>query len=477
MNCPESKKGNREFVRLFSPVLMARSHDLLSQDFQAYRIALVNFAPMLPHAARLKEEAIGNYLAEILTDHGDKGPNMHDAIKLYAARGLREFFPVTTLDATPLAAADVKRRDRDVRYVDVLVKFIERKAGDNLSEEEKNGQRFLRREAIGSLAACQSPAVLVENNKVEGAIAPTLLRILSPKGGLTPEPDLAERVEAALAVCQINYAKCPTYQPETGVFLVGTLIKDFATASNKDLAKNPKVFEQSWRIKAKQLELALKDLTKNARNQPIEAQAKKLEQSATPLLKAIQTPSQVNQGELQLFGKMLATIPRAPADAVYKGNKNYVIERENSQVTLRRRSRSALREGRRVDHPYVRPSRGVLRLAARIRAALASRRGKMAGCATAPTLRRWSRTRRGRFLRPEAGMGRCARTDKPGQPRWSRRPRSGTGTDLPQRRRSPILHALRGALPRQTSRRTPKRRRRPRPSGSGTRPCRPCADG
>jgi hypothetical protein len=325
---PENKKGNREFVRQFCPVLKDRCNDLLAQDMQVYRIAIVNFAPMLPQAARLKDEAIGNYLADILAERGDKGPNMHDAVRLYAARGLREFFPAVTLDATPLAAADVKRRDRDVRYVDALVKFIERKTGDKLSEPEQNGIRYLRREAIESLALAQSPAILLENNKVEGPIAPTLLRVLSPKGGLVPEPGLPERVEAAIGVCQLNYAKSPNYYPETGFYLVGTLVKDFCTAFNKDLAKNPKLPEMTWRIQAKRLELALKDLTKYAKNHTHEAHAKKVADNATLLLKSVQTFSQVNQNELQLFSKMLTGIPVPPSDYVYKGNKTYIIERE-----------------------------------------------------------------------------------------------------------------------------------------------------
>jgi hypothetical protein len=324
----ENKKGNREFVRQISPVLKTRFNDLLAQDMQVYRIAIVNVAPMLPHAARLKDEAIGNYLAEILSDRGDKGPNMHGLVKLFAARGLREFFPVLTLETTPLAAADVKRRDRDVRYVDALVKFIEHKGGDKLSDLEQNAIRYLRREAIEALAMAQSPAVLIENNKVEGPIAPTLLRVLSPKGGVEPAPGLSERIDAAVGICQLNYAKSPTYQPETGVYLVGALVKDFATAYNKDLAKNPKQHELHWKIKAKLLEQALKDLTKNAKNHAVAPHAKKVADGATPLLKSIQTFNQVNAAELQLFSKMVASIPPAPADLVYKGNKNYVIQRD-----------------------------------------------------------------------------------------------------------------------------------------------------
>jgi hypothetical protein len=324
----ENKKGNREFVRQISPVLKTRFNDLLTQDMQVYRIAIVNVAPMLPHAARLKDEAIGNYLAEILGERGDKGPNMHDLVKLFAARGLREFFPVVTLEATPLAAADVKRRDRDVRYVDALVKFIERKRGDKLSDLEQNAIRYLRREAIEALAMAQSPAVLVENNKVEGPIAPTLLRVLSPKGGLDPAPGLSERLDAAVGICQLNYAKSPTYQPETGVYLVGALVKDFAMAYNKDLAKNPKQHELHWKIKAKLMELALTNLTKNAKNHAVAPHAKKVADGATPLLKSMQTFNQVNAAELQLFSKMLSSIPPAPADLVYKGNKNYVIQRD-----------------------------------------------------------------------------------------------------------------------------------------------------
>jgi hypothetical protein len=319
----EAWKKNGEFRRQLSLALVPRFKDLLGEDFQENRVAIVNCAPMLAHAARLKDAAIGDYLADILNGKS------HDAIKLYAARGLRELFPVAVVDAgAVLAAADVKRKDREVKHVDALVGFAQRPGGDKLSEPEQNAIRFLRREAIESLAHTQAPLVVTDKVKVEGPIAPLFLRVLSPKGGLDPAPSLAERVEAAIGVCQMRNLEAANYQSELGVYLVAKLVNDFADAYNKDLVDmRTKPAQMLWKVQSKRLELALKDLAKNVKNQPVEPKARQLAEDATKLIKSMQTYTQVNQNELLLFGKMAATL-RPASNEVYRGNKTFVIDLE-----------------------------------------------------------------------------------------------------------------------------------------------------
>jgi len=318
---PDVYKKKRPFVQQFSPHLVQRFKDLFDQDFQVYRFAIVNAAPMLPQAARMKDDAIGLYLADLVA--GKK----HDVIKMYAARGLREFFPVAPVEAGAVLAALVeKRKDREVKYVDALAGFIERKGGDKLSEPEENAIRYLRRESLESLAQTQAPAIVSDKVKVEGPIAPTLLRILAPKGGIEPSPGLAERIEAAIGVCQIKYAQVPDYQPEIGTYLVGLFVSELATEYNKDLVlirggKQPLL---PWKIHSKRLENALKDLAKNAKNQPGEANAKKVADNAIPLIKYMQSYNQITQPDVLAFTKMVTTL-RPTLTEVYKGNKKFVI--------------------------------------------------------------------------------------------------------------------------------------------------------
>src|SRR5205823_4439484 len=160
-------------------------------------------------------------------------------------------FPVVVVDANAvLAAADVKRKVREVMHVDALVNFAQRPGGDKLSEPEQNAIRFLRREAIESLAFAQAPLVAADKVKVEGAIAPLILRVLSPKGGLDPAPNLAERVEAAIGVCQMKNLDAANYNTELGIYLVGRLVNDFADAYNKDLVdmRANKPAQMLWKV-------------------------------------------------------------------------------------------------------------------------------------------------------------------------------------------------------------------------------------
>ena len=50
---------------------------------------------------------------------------------------------------------------------------------------------------------------------MEGPIAVTLLKVLVP-GNLDPAPNLAERNEAALGLCQMNYKNMPEYDTVYG---------------------------------------------------------------------------------------------------------------------------------------------------------------------------------------------------------------------------------------------------------------------
>jgi hypothetical protein len=321
--------ANREFVRQFNPILVKRFKDVLDQDFQDYRYPILNTAPMLVQAARMRDESVGTYLAEILTDKGK-----HDAIKLYAARGLREFFPVTPVaDDEELSNAAEKRKKREVAFITALTGFIDKKGNDKLPEEEQNAIRFLRRDALESLGKAGVPAITVGKNKVEAPVAPLLLRVLSPKSDLDPAPSLAERIEAAIGVCQMKSGKVEGYNTELGVHLVGLLLGDFATEYNKDLAaaKGAKRLpaELHWKIHSKRLEAALKDLVVNSRGQPAEKAAKQLEDAIPYVLRPMQAsqPTAVDQTQLLNFRKMV-NATRPASKEVFKGYKAFVVDIE-----------------------------------------------------------------------------------------------------------------------------------------------------
>jgi hypothetical protein len=165
--------------------------------------------------------------------------------------------------------------------------------------------------------------------KVEGPIAPLFLRVLSPKSGLDPAPNLAERIEAAIGVCQMKNLEAANYHTELGVYLVARLVSDFGDAYNKDLVdmRANKPAQMLWKVQSKRIELALKDLVKNVKNQPVEPKARQVADEATILIKSMQSYNQVNQNQLLLFSKMSAAL-RPSANEVFRGNKKYVIDLE-----------------------------------------------------------------------------------------------------------------------------------------------------
>jgi hypothetical protein len=82
-----------------------------------------------------------------------------------------------------------------------------------------------------------------------------------------------------------------------------------------------------WKVQSKRIELALKDLVKNVKNQPVEPKARQVADEATILIKSMQSYNQVNQNQLLLFSKMSAAL-RPSANEVFRGNKKYVIDLE-----------------------------------------------------------------------------------------------------------------------------------------------------
>src|SRR5438105_5010073 len=71
---------------------LARSfRDVFAREFNSdNRASTLNAALMLPPVAKLKQEDIGDLLVEMLKDK-----KLHDAVKLFAAKAMREFLPAT----------------------------------------------------------------------------------------------------------------------------------------------------------------------------------------------------------------------------------------------------------------------------------------------------------------------------------------------------------------------------------------------
>jgi len=303
-------KVNREAVALLTPPMIQRFKEVFELDFMPNSVAVVNAAIMLPHLARLKQEEIADFLTGLIAD-----PKKHDAIRVHALKGLRDYFPAkafTKLEQTqkPLIA----RRDRELKRVEALLAMIDRPMPPTNDPQELDAFRFIRREAVTTLAEAQVPAIS-SVGKLEGNVAQGLLKVLAKKNAL--EPSFTERFEAAIGVCQMRSRDVEEYDPAIGIYLVGECLKDFAAEYKKDLA-NIKLGAKTrlptflaWKIESKRFEVALNQMAQESRAPA----AKTLAAAATPMLRAMASADAIDDSAVR---KAVASI-RPKANTLYKG--------------------------------------------------------------------------------------------------------------------------------------------------------------
>lgn len=352
-DCIQWREKNGAFVAAMGKRFELRFREVFDLDFLANRKALVNAALMLPSLARLKHNEVGDLLADIIKDE-----KRHDAVKLHAMRALREFFPVRTIDnaANLDDPSLVLRKQQDLKRIDALATFIERKwqpqaatmdkapsdktaneksppskattdkaAAEKPSDEkaaplkdsperafqakmERDAVLYLRREAIQTLGLAGHPAVaaLRKTGKVEGPVAYTLIRVLL-KGKLDPEPGLMEKCEAAIALLNLDCQEIPEYDPSVSLYLVGEFLKEFLSDYRKDFNNfvtprkgqpNIQAFV-AWKAQATRLKAGLKKMTQSAQLTPAAEAAKRLDNGARNLLDEVRLYQNVsNTNEL-----------------------------------------------------------------------------------------------------------------------------------------------------------------------------------
>jgi hypothetical protein len=221
--------------------------------------------------------------------------------------------------------------------------------------EELEAIRFVRREAIASLAHVGAPGVaaLKKEGVVEGPAAHGLIKVLlhgkeglpllqykdKLEGKIHEEgPALMEKVEAALGLCRLKKAEELGYDPSVGVYLVGRTLVDFFTAYNKDYINisgaeaKRKIPFIAWRLQSERLKEALKELVVNTKDhKEAHANARDLEKSALPLFVDIQG-KQFNQ--LQGYNVFVQIVPKMmpKSGVLYTRVKGPQIELDSLQA-------------------------------------------------------------------------------------------------------------------------------------------------
>jgi hypothetical protein len=314
------------FADPFTKEMLAKLKEVIGLGFAKNSDVCLHACLMLQLLAKTGHEDVGDYLAQLLRDG-----KQHDAVKLYALNGLREFYA----KRSPVIN-DADKRAREARRLDGILEFLNRPSPltDKASPEEEAAVRFLRAAAVRALAQVRLPALSVQGGKVQTPVAYGLLRTLAEKGGLSPTPGVQERYEAAVGLCQMHTKGFPDYQADPAAFLVGRFLTEFAQRYNEDyayfgekVAKGgaKKVPLYPWKAMASNLKESLKELEKNAG--PAAARVKGLIKAFEPIAEEIQR----SRGTVAI-DQLREAVGAAPkTGAVYQGVKGLEVPLQTAE--------------------------------------------------------------------------------------------------------------------------------------------------
>src|SRR5262249_18292612 len=162
---------NPEFQRIYAKELIKCFKEVLALDVfnPGDQPAVFNACALLPNVAKIGTDEVSDFIIELVAN-----PKTHDSIKLWAMKSMSELPPVRVQG---IVGGANPRRESDLKRVNTLLEFLTRKTPQNVAPE---AERFLRRQAIRSLAQTGAPAVEIDKvNKVHGPVVYGLLRPLA----------------------------------------------------------------------------------------------------------------------------------------------------------------------------------------------------------------------------------------------------------------------------------------------------------
>jgi hypothetical protein len=324
---PEYTAQNKAFMQIFNQQMIVAMKELLALDFKTYTEAQINGCLMLPILAQSGDDTFGNYLVELLKD-----AKLHDALRVHVLKGLRSFFAARP----PFLDEDAQKvNQQDAERVAAVMAFVVRPTPKDLSPEELEAFRFIRREGIKALAQTRMPAEVVDKTGVKTPAALVLMKLLAPeKNDINPPTSLSEKLEAAIGLCRMNL-KLVKYQPDATVYLVGKVLTEFAAKYRED---EPNVIKggsdrpplMPWKYHAKRLELALQEMAAQSTQGNFSKDLNTLVQNSRGILLKIYGHGQVaDQDVTGLVGVVTGMWPQAPALSPYQGVTN-----PNSQIQM-----------------------------------------------------------------------------------------------------------------------------------------------
>lgn len=247
---PVKADKQKKFVEEFTKPLVPAIDKVLKQGAP---IARVNAAMMLAKLAAYGHEELGDALAAALED-----PAQIDAARYWVAVGAKDLFK----------NADKVKDERELRCLQALIALVHRPP--NLPPDAGLGEVtafvFVRRAFIAALASAHKPA-LVQSRKVVCQPALHLVAVVS-KAGFSVQPQISERVEAAVGLGQLQQKHFENYQPDYAAYHVGHMLMDFFSDYNKERQVESLVKREPWRTHAARLKEALKNMADDKPKNP-----------------------------------------------------------------------------------------------------------------------------------------------------------------------------------------------------------------
>ena len=305
-------RAQQEYMKEFGKRFAARLHEVVKNP---KIIARVNAALLLARLAKAGQEDILDILAEVVQD-----PKESDAVKLYALRGLKDFF------ALGRGESPFSNKEREARVIAALLDYVMHRPplSKEAPPEELAAVNYVRVEAIQALGQTLYPAgakILAKVTQIERPTALVLLRVLR-KDGIQPEPSLGEQVAAAAALCQLHSKELDQYNPDYVAYHLGRFLVEFVSQYNGRGEEK----KEPWKIYAHHLSHGLEVMGADLAYPPASPHSAYLAE-VTKQANRLLEPIQKNSTEKPPPNDLSTWLDQNPpkSKAVYKGLPEAVV--------------------------------------------------------------------------------------------------------------------------------------------------------
>jgi hypothetical protein len=314
------EKRNPQMQVVFRNKMLEAIDNALKPEDQS-PLAQVNVTRVL---ARLAKDSghveTANLLLKVLSERkkGLPDPKYVDGARYWALKGLKDLL-LNESQKPPMAARmDPKLREQ---IAEALVAFIERKPAleKNAPQEELEGLRMMRREAVRALALIPEP-LFAGNPKAHTAL--TLLRVLRKDKELVPEPRLDEQLEAAVGLARLRADAKNDYQPGYAAYHLAHFLKEFGERFNNRSTTDRAGQREPWKVHGARLHDAFRAMQTAFPNDPA---VKGVAPVGLALGQALEKKPEAAGDAIRDANTWLTGNPRPPVASLYKSDENAVV--------------------------------------------------------------------------------------------------------------------------------------------------------